>query len=542
MLNPGETIERYEVVEVIGTGGHATVYRLRHTTLQSEHAIKVLNVLGGDIRARLLREGRIQASLRHPNIVPVTDVLDVNGQPALLMPYVDGPDLAIWLERHHPVPLETVVDIFRSVVEAIEEAHNAGLVHRDLKPANIMMARAGDRWRPKVTDFGIAKIVDGRDGAVRTRTGIGMGTPAYMAPEQIIDAANVDHRADIFALGCILYELIVGQRLNTGNHPLQIVAELSSPTPIDLGTLCRPVSPALMHVLDRCLQKDRNERFPDCRRLLQSLDGHRKWVPPPTPEGPSPALPRVSDTLIPEADLTPLAPLVAPEGPTAPDSQDSDPLPLSPPATSRPWSSPIGIGVVSLLGALALWAYFDAPTESAPTRPPALQPIPPAPTSEPAPSAPEVQGATPGPDATAVPEPARSPDSEPASAHSATPTEPTPSASPQPATSGTAPSTAPQTPPSRSARVRPASDSTVPNADGQTGTLDVNSLPWAHISVDGAQRGRTWQKSLTLSVGSHELVLRTSDEREYRTTVAIPEAGAVARICWDFDLEESCLR
>ncbi len=161
---------------------------------------------------------------------------------------------------------------------------------------------------------------------------------------------------------------------------------------------------------------------------------------------------------------------------------------------------------------------------------------------DPAPREPGEEAVKPEPDTIAVPEPAPSTDAEPASDQSTPPRDPPASGSPPPSTGGTPTATASQTPPDRTVRVSPASGSTAPEPTEQTGTLDVNSLPWAHISVDGAQRGRTWQKNLSLSVGSHELLLRTAGDREYRTTVTIPAAGEIARVCWDFDLEESCLR
>lgn len=186
----------------------AVVFKARHTQLDSEHAIKVLQVTGSQLRHRLLREGKVQAALRHPNVVRVTDVLDVSGSPALVMEFVDGPSLDSWLQDHTPA-LDEVMWLFRGIVRGVGAAHARGVVHRDLKPANVLVAPTSDGLTPKVTDFGLVKSL-GRVGT--TQTGMALGTPEYMSPEQIRDPRAVDQRSDMWALGCIFYELVCGQR------------------------------------------------------------------------------------------------------------------------------------------------------------------------------------------------------------------------------------------------------------------------------------------------------------------------------------------
>ena len=187
----------------------AAVYLGRHAQLDSLHAIKVLFITAPQIRERLLREGRVQANLRHPNIVSVTDVLEVQGAPALVMEYVDGPALDAWLLEHKPT-IDEALWLFRGIVRGVSAAHERGVVHRDLKPANILLSRTNEGIVPKVTDFGLVKSVSDTKG--HTQTGLALGTPEYMAPEQIRDASEVDQRADMFALGCILYELVCHRR------------------------------------------------------------------------------------------------------------------------------------------------------------------------------------------------------------------------------------------------------------------------------------------------------------------------------------------
>jgi serine/threonine-protein kinase len=210
VLRIGQIIDRYRVEALIGQGGMAAVYRARHAQLDSQHAVKVLFITAPQIRERLLREGKVQANLRHTNIVSVTDVLEVQGAPALVMEYVDGPALDDWLLQN-TLTVDEALYLFRGILLGVSAAHERGVVHRDLKPANILLSRTNEGIVPKVTDFGLVKSVRDHQGG-HTQTGMALGTPEYMSPEQIRDASDVDQRADMFALGCILYELMCGKR------------------------------------------------------------------------------------------------------------------------------------------------------------------------------------------------------------------------------------------------------------------------------------------------------------------------------------------
>jgi serine/threonine-protein kinase len=285
-LEPGDVIDRFHVDAILGEGGMALVYRVRHRELGSEHALKVLTSNARQVRDRMLQEGRAQATLRHPNIVEVRDILDVGGNPGLLMELVEGPSLESWLESRRPTVAQSE-QIFRAIVSAVAHAHARMLVHRDLKPANVLMARHGDQWVPKVTDFGIAKILADDDPAARqTRSGVAMGTPAYMSPEQIRDAKNVDARTDVFALGCILYELVTGEAAfrrddiaSTFNASLS--GSYKSPRELDSA-----VPDRIVQCIAGCLRTDREQRLPDCAAILAVLDGAP--VPPiqePAPGG-----------------------------------------------------------------------------------------------------------------------------------------------------------------------------------------------------------------------------------------------------------------
>ncbi|RME22683.1 MAG: serine/threonine protein kinase, partial [Deltaproteobacteria bacterium] len=301
MLSAGQVVDRYEVQALLGQGGMAAVYRVRHTQLQVDRALKVLTIGHPGVRQRLLLEGRVQASLSHPNIVGVTDVLEVGGQPGLLMEYVEGPSLQQWLAAYRP-SLDEALALFRDIVAGVDHAHQRDLIHRDLKPANVLLLRRGDALVAKVADFGLAKVVAdeiGEPGA--TRTGLGMGTPAYMAPEQIRDAKRVDKRGDIFALGSILYELCTGRQAFAGTD---ILAQLAAVAAGDY-TPAREVVPdlpeAVSEVIDRCLRVDREERMPSCAALLQALPAPQPFtwseealaaaVPPPEQALPAPEPP-----------------------------------------------------------------------------------------------------------------------------------------------------------------------------------------------------------------------------------------------------------
>lgn len=270
-LEPGQSIDRYVVEAVLGEGGLATIYLVRHAQLGRRHALKVMNVPKSQRSQRLLQEGRAQAQLQHPNVVNVTDVLEVDGYPALLMDYVPGLALDQWLEQYFP-PVREAVSMFRRIVDAVQAAHSVGMIHRDLKPANVMMEKTPERWIPRVADFGLVKMLQeiGADEEL-TRSGVGMGTPAYSAPEQLRDARNVDERADVFSLGCILYELTCGQRAFPGRDPLAVAESVftgSYKAPEEL----RPGLPvAVVDTIHGCLDPDPDQRLADCAAIRASL-------------------------------------------------------------------------------------------------------------------------------------------------------------------------------------------------------------------------------------------------------------------------------
>jgi serine/threonine protein kinase len=272
-LKTGTIVDRYVIEGLLGQGGMAVVYRVRHKDLDSVHALKVLTVHSESIRERLRQEGKAQARLRHANIVSVTDLVDVHGAPGLIMECVDGPDLCQLMPLIKG-DLKLVDTLARGIMSGVLEAHRLGMVHRDLKPANILVAKQGERPVPKVTDFGLVKVLIAEgDGTDRTQAGSTMGTPAYMAPEQIRDPRLVDARADLFSLGVILYELCCGTKPFTGNDMLELFTAITS------GKFRPPreLNPQIPERMERAilgaLEVQREQRIPDCRVLFEVWEG-----------------------------------------------------------------------------------------------------------------------------------------------------------------------------------------------------------------------------------------------------------------------------
>ena len=276
----GTSVDRYTIEGRIGQGGMASVYRVRHNDLDSLHALKVLTIHSNSVRERLRLEGRSQARLRHPNIVSVTDLVDVHGAPGLVMELIDGPSLEDLLHSG-ALDLATADRIARGMLAGVAEAHRHGLVHRDLKPGNVLVDTHTGTHIAKITDFGLVKVVmdEMPSGGHATRAGTTMGTPSYMAPEQIRDAGGVDARADLFSLGVILYELVCGRLPFHGNDMLEVFNRICTGT-YDPPTVHAPMLPARMaKAIEAALVVRREERVQDCQTLL------RIWTDEQAPTG-----------------------------------------------------------------------------------------------------------------------------------------------------------------------------------------------------------------------------------------------------------------
>ncbi|MFM8424698.1 MAG: serine/threonine-protein kinase, partial [Chloroflexota bacterium] len=225
-----EKIGRYEIKGELGRGGFATVYRAYDPRFEREVAIKFLppELIHSDpqFRMRFEREAKIIAKLEHPSIVPVYDVGEENNQPYFVMRYMSGLSLSERIKAH-TFTIQEAVKVIEQLAPGLDEAHSKGIVHRDLKPANILFT---DKNVPLISDFGIAKFSQGDTTGNMTGSAI-IGTPAYMAPEQASGDA-IDGRADIYALGVILYEMVTGKQPYTADTPLGLaIKHVTEPVP-----------------------------------------------------------------------------------------------------------------------------------------------------------------------------------------------------------------------------------------------------------------------------------------------------------------------
>ena len=291
----GKTLAgRYQIVGILGHGGMSAVFAGKHLALGTSLAIKALHPqisMNSEIAARFDREARVASMLEHPNCCRVTDFgSTTNGLRFMVMPMLQGTDLRTQLGRAMPVPL--ALNYAMQVARGLRHAHAHGVVHRDLKPENLIVLRDHE-GRPvvKITDFGITKILRG-EGSDDALTSIGMipGTPEYMSPEHAKGEA-IDGRSDLYALGLIFYEMLVGQPAFWHENPRELMRmQVLTPAP-KLPTELM-AAPALQAVLDRLLAKDPNDRFFDALGVLQELEMLTSSLSQPTaaPEPIAPTL------------------------------------------------------------------------------------------------------------------------------------------------------------------------------------------------------------------------------------------------------------
>jgi serine/threonine protein kinase len=351
MLGPGEVIEKYEVIAPIAAGGMGVVYRARHRLLGHEVALKMLAehlALDDRVRQRFSQEAWVQSQLHHPNIVAVRDFIEEPRRLGFVMDLVEGPSLEQVISLEHPEgwPPAEVLALMRPVIAAVAYAHARGIVHRDLKPANVLLDRSqGDGpGTPKITDFGLVKVLASTQGV--TRTGTVMGTVPYMAPEQFRGSPDIGPSADVFALGMMLRRMLTGELpvrpedmmactdLYAGRRSLTWLPALAQSLPVDLRDR-----------IDRALQLDPQRRHPHAGALLEDLDGADAT---PSSQAP-PAQPRPVAAAVPptRASAEPLPP-----SPASPQPLEAAPEARRGPATSTWWvvgaAALVGLGVVVL--------------------------------------------------------------------------------------------------------------------------------------------------------------------------------------------------
>jgi serine/threonine-protein kinase len=279
-LEVGSRLGHYHVTALIGEGGMGQVYQATDTKLNRQVALKILPeafAADPDRLARFEREAQVLASLNHPGIAAIYGLEDSEGTTALVLELVEGPTLADRIAQG-PVPLDDALPIAKQIAEALEAAHEAGVIHRDLKPANIKVREDGT---VKVLDFGLAKALDPSPDAepsvsptvtvAATQMGVIMGTVAYMSPEQA-RGKSVDRRADVWAFGCVLYEMLTGQCAFAGEDVTDTLAAVVRADP-EWQLLPDAMSPSLRLFMQRCLEKDAKHRVGDVRDIRLALEG-----------------------------------------------------------------------------------------------------------------------------------------------------------------------------------------------------------------------------------------------------------------------------
>jgi len=281
LVSVGDTVAgKYRVDRVLGQGAMGVVVLARHLLMETDVAIKFLmSNRQGEAEQRFMREARIAGKLKSQYAGKALDMgVTDNGARYIVMEYIDGVDLSELLDREGPLPLDVAILYVLQACHALAEAHSLGIVHRDIKPSNLMLTneRPGAPSIVKVLDFGVSKAigalgVHGTEEAKLTATSQGLGSPLYMAPEQMNDAANVDGRADIWSLGVTLYQLLTGTTPWIGNTFIALVSAMVSKDPAPITDHRPGLPPGLWGVIRQCIERERDLRWPNVAALAGAL-------------------------------------------------------------------------------------------------------------------------------------------------------------------------------------------------------------------------------------------------------------------------------
>ncbi|MFZ5858018.1 MAG: serine/threonine protein kinase [Chloroflexota bacterium] len=293
----GQSLGRYHILEQLGEGGMAIVYKAYDTRLERDVAVKVIRTekltieTMGKTLKRFEREAKALAKLTHPNIVSITDYGERDEKPYLVMPYLPGGTLKQKLGK--PIPWEESVRLLIPISRALHYAHQQGIIHRDVKPSNILITQSGE---PMLTDFGIAKILlDNEETADLTGTGMGVGTPEYMSPEQF-QGKGVDARTDVYSIGVVLYEMVTGRKPYQADTPAAVlIKQVTEPLPRP-KSFVPDLSDEFEKILLKALAKNKEDRFEDMASVALAFEKKAHYeIPHPTIQDAITPTPRESD-------------------------------------------------------------------------------------------------------------------------------------------------------------------------------------------------------------------------------------------------------
>jgi serine/threonine-protein kinase len=350
---PTEIAGRYQVIQKLGAGAFGTVYKAKDKILGRMLAIKTIRLEGlaaagaslDEMLSRFKQEAQVSAQLKHPNIVTVYDIGDSDGMSYLAMEFIDGVGLEKMILSGR-LPIERAASLGAQVADALGFAHSNGIIHRDIKPANIMV-EAGDR--AKVTDFGIAKLMDSGDHL--TMTGSLLGTPSYMSPEQARGGA-IDGRSDLFSLGCVIYEMLAGRKAFRGESITALIFKIITEEPPPIREMGPDLPDEIVRIIARALAKAPDARYQSGREMAEDLLAF-------TRPGSTPTIRQLETTTAPGSTLSPtLAPTF------------KGPAPAGPPTLNAPITMSVGPTVIGAAAPPTRVAPPAPPTRIAPPAPP----------------------------------------------------------------------------------------------------------------------------------------------------------------------------
>jgi eukaryotic-like serine/threonine-protein kinase len=349
-MTPGERIgKKYRLTHQIGEGAMGVVWAAVNEATSGEVALKLILRSNEDLRHRLRREARAAGKLRHPNIIEIYDIGEtVEGDPFLVMPLLSGETLSELLARQRRLDPPAAARIARDVARALDAAHAGQVIHRDLKPANVFLHQEMYAEAPvvKVLDFGVSKNLEMLDG-FNTMAGRAVGSPAYMSPEQAQVERTLDHRADLWSLGVVLFEMLTGVRPFQGDENKRFPQLVAGEMPL-VSRLVRHVDPALVTLVSRCLERDRDKRIGSAAELAAELT--RFVSPGPAPSPGPPCCPARAVSALDLANLESTAPLTGAPG-SAPSAATAGPSMLEADAASFAITTRIGVDkMAAMLG------------------------------------------------------------------------------------------------------------------------------------------------------------------------------------------------